>query len=71
MFTKKPQSTAMVTEEAIAQRAYEFWQARGCPESDGSEDWQAAEAALIAEAKQAKRPIKRLFARLRNRAAIA
>jgi hypothetical protein len=38
-----------VTEEEIAQRAYEIWQARGCPASDGSEDWKAAEAELTAE----------------------
>jgi hypothetical protein len=38
-----------VTEEEIAQRAYELWQARGCPASDGSEDWKAAEAELTAE----------------------
>jgi hypothetical protein len=31
-----------VSHEEIAQRAYELWQARGCPEGDGSEDWDAA-----------------------------
>jgi DUF2934 family protein len=40
---------AKVSDEEIAQRAYELWQARGCPASDGSEDWKAAEAQLIAE----------------------
>ena len=34
--------------EDIARRAYELWQARGCPPGDGSEDWQAAEAELAA-----------------------
>jgi hypothetical protein len=38
-----------VSEEEIARRAYEIWQARGCPASDGSEDWKAAEAELTAE----------------------
>lgn len=47
-------STAMetaqhsVSDAEIAQRAYEIWQARGCPASDGSEDWKAAEAELTA-----------------------
>jgi hypothetical protein len=70
MFTKKSPSLTNVTEEAIAQRAYELWEARGCPESNGDEDWQSAQAELLAEAEQPKRPITRLFARLRNRAAL-
>lgn len=37
-----------VSEEDIAQRAYEIWQARGCPASDGSEDWKTAEIELTA-----------------------
>jgi hypothetical protein len=37
-----------ISDEEIAQRAYEIWHARGCPASDGSEDWKAAEAELIA-----------------------
>lgn len=37
-----------VSEEEIARRAYELWQARGCPASDGSEDWEAARAELTA-----------------------
>jgi hypothetical protein len=36
-----------VTQDDIARRAYEIWQARGCPPGDGSEDWQAAEAELL------------------------
>jgi Protein of unknown function (DUF2934) len=36
-----------VTQDDIARRAYELWQARGCPPGDGSEDWQAAEAELL------------------------
>jgi hypothetical protein len=38
----------IVSEEEVARRAYERWQARGCPPSDGSEDWRAAEQELIA-----------------------
>ena len=37
-----------VPQEKIARRAYEIWQARGCPPGDGSEDWRAAEAELLA-----------------------
>jgi hypothetical protein len=40
--------TAEISQEEIARRAYEIWQARGCPSGDGSENWQAAEAELIA-----------------------
>ena len=36
-----------IPREEIARRAYEIWQARGCPAGDGSEDWQAAEAELL------------------------
>jgi hypothetical protein len=37
-----------VPQDEIAQRAYEIWQARGCPDGDGSQDWRQAEAELIA-----------------------
>jgi hypothetical protein len=37
-----------IPQEEIARRAYEIWQARGCPEGDGSQDWEAAKAELIA-----------------------
>lgn len=30
----------------IARRAYELWQARGCPEGDALRDWLEAERAL-------------------------
>jgi Protein of unknown function (DUF2934) len=39
---------ASVTDEEIARRAYEIWQSRGCPATDGSEDWEAAKAELTA-----------------------
>jgi hypothetical protein len=35
-----------VSDEEIARRAYEIWQSRGCPASDGQEDWEAAKAEL-------------------------
>lgn len=37
-----------IPEGEIARRAYELWQSRGCPPGDGSEDWQAAKAELLA-----------------------
>ena len=64
-----------VSDEAIAQRAYELWCERGCPEgSDGREDWDAAAAELTAAAQQAaaprRGPLLKLWSRLRNRAAM-
>jgi hypothetical protein len=38
-----------IPQEDIALRAYQIWQSRGCPSGDGSQDWQAAKAQLIAE----------------------
>jgi hypothetical protein len=35
--------------EAIAQRAYELWQRRGCPQGSAESDWYEAEAQLRAE----------------------
>jgi hypothetical protein len=40
--------TYEVSEEEIARRAYEIWESRGCPPGDGSSDWQAAKAELLA-----------------------
>jgi hypothetical protein len=47
----KPRKAAApeLTDREIAQRAYQRWQARGCPLGDGREDWLAAEAELRAE----------------------
>ena len=39
-------SHMVVTDDEIARRAYEIWQARGCPPGDGHEDWEAARAEL-------------------------
>jgi hypothetical protein len=41
-------SQTIISDDEIAQRAYEIWQARGCPPGDGSEDWRTAEAELMA-----------------------
>lgn len=40
---------SIVSEEEIARRAYERWQARGCPPGDGSDDWRAAEQELFSK----------------------
>lgn len=37
-----------VSDDEIAKRAYQIWEARGCPPGDGAEDWQAAKAELAA-----------------------
>lgn len=47
-----------VSEERIAVRAFERWMGRGCPPSDGSEDWFAARAELEAELARAIAPKK-------------
>lgn len=36
-------------EQRIAMRAYERWMQRGCPRSDGTEDWFAARAEIEQE----------------------
>ncbi len=59
-----------VTDDLIAKRAYELWQARGCPQGDGSDDWQLAKRQLLAETRRRQRPILRLLSRLRSRAAV-
>jgi hypothetical protein len=38
-----------ISHDDIARRAYEIWQSRGCPLGDGSDDWQAAKAELLAD----------------------
>jgi hypothetical protein len=47
-----------VSEERIATRAFELWMARGCPITDGSEDWFTARAELEAEMARAIKPKK-------------
>ncbi len=69
-----------ISEAAIAQRAYEIWESNGCPDGDGSENWEAAKQQLMAENQSAEAdqpcesgerrgPLLRFFDRLRNRAA--
>ena len=38
-----------ISDQEIAQRAYEIWESRGCPQGDGNQDWSAAQSQLIAE----------------------
>lgn len=61
-----------ITDETISIRAYELWQARGCPDNSGDQDWQTAKEQLAFEADQSsrRRPLRNFFARLRNRAAL-
>lgn len=71
MLMRKRRGSVPVSDEAIAQRAYELWQSRGCPEGDGQEDWQDAKAQLLEEENRQRKSLFRLFSRLRNRAALA
>lgn len=41
-------STQTVADDEIARRAYEIWESRGRPQSDGRDEWHAAKAELIA-----------------------
>jgi|GEM_PF-1454043 len=68
--TKNSPQAQPITDETISLRAYELWQARGCPESDGNEDWQAAQEQLIREAQQPgkhRRPLRRFWNQIRSR----
>jgi hypothetical protein len=56
-----------VTERDIAERAYRRWLARGCPISDGSEDWFAAEAELQHEIRLVEPPTRKSALRALNR----
>ena len=51
--------------DEIARRAYERWQARGCPLGDGTEDWEAAKADLTAQ--QRRGPLWSWWCRVRNK----
>ena len=46
---RQPVRGLTITRESIAERAYAKWQARGCPNSDGLEDWFAAQTELERE----------------------
>jgi hypothetical protein len=41
-------SQPVISDDEIAQRAYAIWQSRGCPPSDGTDDWQVAKNELMA-----------------------
>lgn len=41
--------TAQISNDAIAQRAYELWQEEGCPDGRALEHWLRAEASLRSE----------------------
>jgi hypothetical protein len=59
-----------ISDDAIAKRAYELWEARGCPHGDGNDNWQLAKKQLQAEARRRQPPVLRLLSRLRSRAAV-
>jgi hypothetical protein len=49
-------SAGAIADSSIAVRAFERWMGRGCPASDGVEDWLAARSEL--EAELASAPVK-------------
>jgi hypothetical protein len=53
----------------IARRAYEKWQARGCPEGDDRRDWYEAEQEIFARPPQAVEENAGSRPRARNRGA--
>ena len=55
-----------VPTDEITRRAYELWQARGCPSGDSTEDWEAAKAELIAQRRQ-NGPLWSWWCRVRNK----
>ena len=63
------QSSKHVTDQMICERAYQIWQLRGCPEGDGSTDWEIAKQQLERESRGAIGSLRRVIARLRTRAA--
>ena len=71
MFRRIRRRIEPITDETISIRAYQLWEARGRPDCDGTEDWQNAKDQLSSETERLlrRRPLRRLLARLRNRAA--
>jgi Protein of unknown function (DUF2934) len=51
----------VVPQEEIARRAYELWQARGCPPGDGTEDWERAVAELTTGRRRNSSPVEGLL----------
>ena len=58
-----------ITDQMISERAYHIWQSRGCPQGDGSNDWEIAKQQLERESRGAIGSLRRIIARLRTRAA--
>jgi hypothetical protein len=50
-----------VAQEAIARRAYELWQDRGCPHGDGTEDWERAVAEITSSRGRNGSPVEGLL----------
>jgi len=69
MRLKNHSAESLVSDDAIARRAYELWEARGCPEGDGQDDWRLAKNQLLAEQRRRQKPLLRLLSRLRSPAA--
>ena len=61
--------SSQITDQMISQRAYHIWQSRGCPQGDGSNDWELARQQLERENRGAIGSLRRIIARLRTRAA--
>lgn len=57
----------VVSQEEIARRAYQLWEARGCPPGDGTEDWEAARSELIALRAQRNGGLWSWWCRMRNK----
>ena len=55
-----------VPQEKIARRAYELWQARGCPSGDGTADWETAVAELSAERRNGSSGLRAWLNRVRQ-----
>jgi hypothetical protein len=55
-----------VTDETIAVRAYQRWMGRGCPTTDGADDWFAARSELEAEQSAPSRTAPRRASRAKT-----
>jgi hypothetical protein len=62
------ESSAGETRAMIARRAYEKWQARGCPVGEDEKDWFEAEQEILAESAAAARADGQTPVRKRARA---
>ncbi len=72
LFKRIRRTSEPITNETISIRAYELWQARGCPHHDGHLDWQIAQEQLQAEqamprfpriAQRKRKPLRKLIQR--------